>query len=197
MKIEWGAGYPLPWAFAAIQIAWAVTAVYFLASMLFTNRIRRRESGGARVLDRLLLLGGYFMLFWIIPGSTKQHFMRTNTTLAALGVALTYLGLSLTLWSRIRLGRYWSGVVALKQDHRLIQVGPYRFVRHPLYSGIILAAFGLILAVTTWNSLLGLALLIACFERRAHIEDALLAAEFGAEFEAYRQRTGRLVPRVD
>ena len=196
MRIQWAAGYPIPWAFAAIQVAWIITALYFLVSMLFTNRIRRRESGGARVLDRVLLLAGYFMLFWIIPGSTRQHFMRPNAQFAAAGVALTYLGLSLTLWSRIRLGRYWSGVVALKQDHRLIQVGPYRIVRHPLYTGIILAAFGMVLAFTTWNSLLGVAFLIACFERRAHIEDALLAAEFGAEFEIYRQRTGRLLPRM-
>lgn len=196
MRIEWGTGFPSSWAYMAIQISWIVTGVYFLASMLFTNRIRRRESGGVRVLDRVLLLGGYVLLFWIIPGSTKQHFMRTTTALAAAGVALTFLGLSLTLWSRIRLGRYWSGVVALKQDHRLIQVGPYRIVRHPLYSGIILAACGMVLAVTTWNSLLGVAFLVACFERRAHKEDALLAAEFGAEFEIYRHRTGRLLPRL-
>lgn len=186
---------PAPWALVAIQAAWVVTGVYFLASMLFTNRIRRREAVGARVLDRILLFGGYLLIFWIMPG-TKPHFVAPRTALEAAGVALTYLGLSLTLWSRIRLGRYWSGVVALKQDHRLIQVGPYRVIRHPLYSGIILAAFGMVLAFTTWSSLLGVASLIACFERRARTEDNLLAAEFGAEFELYRHRTGRLLPRL-
>jgi protein-S-isoprenylcysteine O-methyltransferase Ste14 len=86
--------------------------------------------------------------------------------------------------------------VALKEGHRLIQSGPYRFVRHPLYSGLILAAVGMGLCVTTWSSLLGIIFLLACFERRAAREDALLASELGAEFEAYRERTGRLLPRV-
>jgi protein-S-isoprenylcysteine O-methyltransferase Ste14 len=107
------------------------------------------------------------------------------------------VGLPLTVWSRARLGRYWSGVVALKHDHRLIQSGPYRLVRHPLYSGLILGAIGWALCVTTWSCLLGALVLITCFERRAHKEDALLASEFGAEFEAYRQRTGRLMPRLN
>ncbi len=196
MKIAWGIGMPAPWALIAIQAAWIVTAVYFLVSMLFTNRIKRREHTGARILDRVLLFGGYLLIFYLNPGATKQHFIMPRPGLEIAGIVLTYLGLSLTLWSRIRLGRYWSVVVALKQDHHLIQAGPYRVIRHPLYSGLILAAFGMIFAVTTWSSLLGVASLIICFERRAHKEDALLAAEFGAEFEIYRQRTGRLLPRM-
>lgn len=112
------------------------------------------------------------------------------------GVVLAWVGAPLVIWSRACLGRYWSSVVALKQDHKLIQSGPYRLVRHPLYTGLILAAFGWCLCLTTWSSLLGALLLVTCFERRARREDTLLAGEFGAEFEAYRQRTGRLLPRM-
>jgi protein-S-isoprenylcysteine O-methyltransferase Ste14 len=86
--------------------------------------------------------------------------------------------------------------VALNQGHRLIQSGPNHLVRHRLESGIILAAAGLSLCVTTWSNLLGIFFSAACFERRAVQEDTLLAREFGAEFESYRQRTGRLLPRV-
>lgn len=197
MKTSFDVG-PAPWAFYMIQLAWVVTALYFLVAMLRTNRIKRREAVGARVLDRVLLLGGYVLLFSEAPllGKQNLHFMTPTRALEIAGAALTYGGLSLTIWSRARLGRYWSGVVALKQDHRLIQSGPYRVVRHPLYSGIILAAIGVGLCLTTWSSLAGIVLLTACFERRAHQEDALLASEFGAEFEIYRQHTGRLVPRV-
>lgn len=172
--------------------------MYFLVSALVTNRIKRREPIGGQLVDRILLLGGYFLLFSGVPLSaiSRQHFARPLAALQVAGVVLTYLGLPLTIWSRARLGRFWSAVVALKRDHRLIQSGPYRVVRHPLYSGIILAAIGLAICVTTWSSLLGAALLLICFERRAHKEDALLATEFGAEFEAYRQRTGRLIPRM-
>jgi|SRR5579875_228703 len=198
MNPWWNTGWPAPWAGNAITIAWVATALHFLISALRANRIKRREAIGARVVDRVLLLGGYVLLFAQVPLLVNQnlHFIAPGRTLEIAGVVLTYLGLGLTNWSRARLGRYWSGVVALKQEHRLIQSGPYRVVRHPLYSGIILAAIGMALSVTTWSSIGGVVLLTACFERRAHKEDALLAAEFGAEFEIYRQRTGRLVPRL-
>jgi len=196
MKIVWATGWPAPWAMLAIQFAWAVTGVYFLASALLTNRIKRREAFSGRLLDSLLLFGGYFLIFSQIPlpGVSNPQFVAPREALQIAGVVFTYLGLPLTIWSRARLGRYWSGVVALKQDHRLIQSGPYRVVRHPLYSGIILAAIGMVFCVTTWSSLLGTAALLTCFERRAHKEDALLASEFGSEFERYRQSTGRLLP---
>ena len=198
MKISFGSGWPVSREFALIQAAWVVTAAYFLISALRTNRIKRREEIGERVVDRVLLFGGYVFLFSHLPilGPRNMHFIAPRPALEVVGVVLTYLGLGLTIWSRAHLGRYWSGVVALKQDHRLIQSGPYQVVRHPLYSGIILAAIGMGLCVTTWSSLLGVALLTACFERRAHKEDTLLASEFGAEFEGYRQRTGRLIPRL-
>jgi protein-S-isoprenylcysteine O-methyltransferase Ste14 len=198
MRFSGNLAWPVPWAFYMIQFAWIVTALYFFVLILRTNRIKRRETGGARLLDRVLLLGGYVLLFAEIPllGAQNLHFMAPTRSMQIAGAALTYVGLSLTIWSRARLGRYWSGVVALKEDHRLIQSGPYRVVRHPLYSGIILAAVGMGLCVTTWSSLAGIVLLTVCFERRAHKEDALLASEFGAEFEAYRQRTGRLAPRL-
>jgi protein-S-isoprenylcysteine O-methyltransferase Ste14 len=198
MKISFGSGWFVSRGFELIQAAWIVTAAYFLISALMTNRIKRRERFEGRLVDTALLIGGYFFLFSQFPifGARNVRFIAPQLALGIVGVAATYLGLGLTLWSRFRLGRYWSGVVALKQDHRLIQSGPYQVVRHPLYSGIILAAIGMGFYTTTWSSLLGIALLTACFERRAHKEDALLAAEFGAEFETYRQRTGRLIPRL-
>jgi protein-S-isoprenylcysteine O-methyltransferase Ste14 len=195
---RWAAARPVSTALVAIELAWVATAIYFGASALLTNKIKRHEPAGGRVLDAILLFGGYFLVFSQVglPGASNQHFMPPRRRLEIAGLVLTYLGLALTNWSRARLGRYWSGGVALKEGHRLIQSGPYRFVRHPLYSGLILAAVGVGLCVTTWSSLLGIVSLLACFERRAAREDALLASEFGVEFEAYRERTGRLLPRV-
>ncbi|HEV2490874.1 MAG TPA: isoprenylcysteine carboxylmethyltransferase family protein [Candidatus Acidoferrales bacterium] len=198
MKSTYAAVWPLPWTLVAIQIAWGATFIYFIASALLTNRIKRREPWSGRILDRVLLMGSYILLFsgLSVPGIANQHFMQPRALFQIAGAVMTYLGLPLTIWSRACLGRYWSGVVALKQDHRLIQSGPYRVVRHPLYSGLVLAAFGMAVCVTTWSSLLGAAGLLTCFERRAQKEDGLLAGEFGAEFEIYLQRTGRLIPRM-
>jgi protein-S-isoprenylcysteine O-methyltransferase Ste14 len=187
MRFSWNTGWA-SWASDAVLFAWVVAAMYVLGSALFTNRIKRREPIPNRLLDTALLWGGYFLMFSQAPflGPLQLHFLPAREPLQIAGVVLAYVGLPLTIWSRARLGRYWSGVVALKHDHRLIQSGPYRMVRRPLYTGLILGAFGWCLCITTWSSLLGAFSLMTCFERRAHKEDALLASEFGAEFEAYR-----------
>lgn len=197
MHIGWGS-LGTSWAIGAVLWAWVLAGVVVWGSALFTNRIKRREAPRGRLLDFTLLWGGYFVMFSQAPffGPLLKHFLPAREPLQIAGVVLAWVGSPLIIWARVCLGRYWSGVVALKQDHRLIQSGPYRLVRHPLYTGIIVAAIGWCLVVPTWCSLLGALSLTACFERRAHKEDALLAREFGAEFEAYRGRTGRLVPRV-
>jgi len=84
-------GSQSPWAFYAIQMAWVVTGVYFLVSMLLTNRIKRRETGGARVLDRVLLFGGYFLLFGAIPqlGALNLHFMTQTRAMQIAGAVIT------------------------------------------------------------------------------------------------------------
>jgi hypothetical protein len=76
----------------------------------------------------------------------------------AVGAALTALGLSFTSWARVHLGRNWSGTVTLKDDHALIRTGPYRRVRHPIYSGALLALAGTVLAVGQWRGVIALAL---------------------------------------
>lgn len=196
MRITWSTGWISPLAEMVLYL-WVAAGVYVVGSSLFTNPIRSREAFRIRLLDRSLLLGGYFLLFAQVPLQAPRHlhFLPVQQSLQIAGVVFAGVGALLVIWARACLGRYWSGVVALKQDHRLIQSGPYRLVRHPLYTGLILLAFGWCLCVTTWSSLLGALLFVTCFERRAHKEDALLAGEFGAEFENYRQRTGRLVPR--
>lgn len=192
--------WPLQW----LDFAWMACGIYFLASIWRTNKIKQRESHPLRVLDKSLIYGGYVALFYLGPrrshsawaAAWKHMIFPPHVALELFGMAIGLAGLALTCWSRACLGRYWSGVVALKQDHQLIRSGPYCIVRHPLYSGLILAAIGTALAEDVWHALLGIALITACFLRRAGKEDALLAAEFGATFAEYRERTGQIIPGV-
>jgi protein-S-isoprenylcysteine O-methyltransferase Ste14 len=153
-------------AVTIILIAWAATGMYFIATALLTNRVKRREPIGQRLLDLVLFFSGWILLFSPVPlpGIKNLDFMPPRETLQIAGVVLTCLGLPLSIWSRVRLGRYFSGGVALKRDHGLIQAGPYRVVRHPIYSGLLLAAVGTALCVTRWSSLLGVVALVVCFE---------------------------------
>lgn len=197
MRFETFPGLSLAAPVAIAWAAWIACGVYFLATALFTNRIRVREKAPHRLLDALLLWSGYAFLFiGVSRAGALQATLAHHPWWQYAGAAAAAAGLAFTVWSRFVLGRYWSGVVALKQDHRLVQNGPYRRIRHPLYTGLILAATGTAVAAAQPWTLPGVVLLTLCFLRRARREDALLSQHFGAEFDTYRRQTGQLLPRL-
>ncbi len=117
--------------------------------------------------------------------------------LAWLGVALSVLGIALSLWSIVTLGRHYDLVLEVHQDHELVRRGPYALVRHPVYTGLGLHFAGACLA--TGNLLLVAGtLLVSCpaFYARARAEERLLQGRFGAEYEAYAREVPMLVPRL-
>jgi protein-S-isoprenylcysteine O-methyltransferase Ste14/uncharacterized membrane protein len=191
------AAAPPPWVNVTLA-AWVVTGLYFLVSIFATKRIESKEAGQKRVLDRALIWGGYILMFLQLrdPAWDRLYVpLAWAARLGRAGAGIAVAGLALTLWSRIALGKYWSGIVALKQDHKLVRIGPYAVVRHPLYTGIMTAAVGTALAFGMWRAIAGAALLWIAFLARARREDALLGGQFGDEFAAFRAATGRLLPR--
>lgn len=117
----------------------------------------------------------------------------------ALGSVLYFPGISFVLWGRLALGKdyfFSTGFGAqLFSGHQLVMKGPFAIVRHPMYTGIILAAFGSLLIFPTWTTLL-----FTCFAPmitiRAHREEAALVAEFGEQWQDYRKRVPAFVPRL-
>jgi protein-S-isoprenylcysteine O-methyltransferase Ste14 len=94
------------------------------------------------------------------------------------------------------LGRNWSGVVQLKQDHELIVRGPYSIVRHPIYTGLLLAFLGSALAIGEWRGLLATTIVAGSFWRKLRLEERWLCELFGEQYRAYMQRVKALVPCV-
>jgi protein-S-isoprenylcysteine O-methyltransferase Ste14 len=121
----------------------------------------------------------------------------TPVTLAV-GVLLCAGGVAFTLWARITLGKNWSGFVVIKQDHELVQGGPYKYTRHPLYTGLIAAVTGSVLALMpTADGVLIIILWIAGFYIKSRQEERLMAQEFGDQYAAYRTRVkAALIPFV-
>jgi len=112
------------------------------------------------------------------------------------GFAVTAIGLGIATWARQRLGRFWSSAIELKAGHKLVQDGPYRLVRHPVYAGILLAALGSGLADGDVGSAVGFAIIAAGFIAKLKREERFVAAQFGEEWRLWRKRTWALVPFV-
>jgi protein-S-isoprenylcysteine O-methyltransferase Ste14 len=111
-----------------------------------------------------------------------------------LGLALTLFGLGFAVWARRTLGRHWSGEVTAKVDHELIRTGPYRLVRHPIYTGAILMYVGPALISGRLQGVLALVVVGLAYARKIGMEERNLHALFGPAWEEYRRETKALIP---
>ena len=129
-----------------------------------------------------------------VPGALGVRILPNETVVPGILVAL--VGWSFAVWARVVLGHLWSSAITLKQGHVVVTSGPYRVVRHPIYTGILLAILGTALSVGTSAATLGLIMVIGTYLAKIRREDRWLLALFGAEYECYRGRVPTLVPHL-
>jgi protein-S-isoprenylcysteine O-methyltransferase Ste14 len=113
-----------------------------------------------------------------------------------LGVALTSTGLLFCVWARFVLAGNWSDFVQVKQDHELVIDGPYQWVRHPIYTGLLLMFAGTALAVGEWRAVLAVVIAAAALWRKLKLEEAVMRRQFGDAYARYAERTRALIPFV-
>ena len=156
----------------------------------------RKETG-----DRSfwLILPGFLMVFF---GSPLEYLyilevLPRSTWMQWLGIVLIAAGVALRIWTRRAIKGLYSGVVQVRQDHRLVQEGPYRFIRHPGYAGFFLMALGISVA---YSSLIGLLAILILFlpglAYRMKVEEILLIGHFGGEYLNYRGKTKKVIPWI-
>lgn len=172
----------------AIWILWAIRG----------KRTQQREGVSSRLSYTVLNVAAFWLMF---AGDVKQQWLRTrlyalNPWVEALGIAITLAGLAFAIWARAYLGGNWSSAVTVKVGHQLVRSGPYRWVRHPIYSGMILAMLGTALVRHQVRGLIAVVLLYAGFKIKSKIEEQTMAATFGAEYAEYASTTGAIVPRL-
>lgn len=173
----------------AIGIAWIVFWVGWLAAAFGAKKgrggIRNVPLRGVSALSIILLLRVFH------GGSLGVH----SLVLGVIGVVIFAAGIALAIWARVHIGRNWGMPTTQKADPELVTSGPYRFVRHPIYSGILTAVLGTALA----TNLIGLIIVVvlgAYFYYSASVEEKNLTATFPAEYPAYRSSTKMLIPFV-
>jgi protein-S-isoprenylcysteine O-methyltransferase Ste14 len=183
---------------SASQAIAAVFVVGWLAAALWADRtvaaLPSREQQplyGAGVVFVVIVLAAA----WVQP-ALRARMWPAGAAFDWAMVALLVAGCAVCVWARVHLGRLWSGGVVLKEGHRVVDSGPYGFVRHPIYSGAFVAmvAFAAIRARPT-GLLLSLGFIVF-FALKSRLEERLLLREFGAAYEDYQRRVPRLVPRL-
>ncbi len=151
-----------------------------------------------RLLRLVILASVFALLFWkaTAVGFLGKRLVPHISVLGWIGFVAAILGMVVTSWSRIALGRYWSDKVILQTEHQLIRTGPYSCMRHPLYSGVLFAVLGTALVLGEVRGLLSFVILLVNYAIKARREERILAERFGPEFNTHVARTGFLLPRL-
>jgi protein-S-isoprenylcysteine O-methyltransferase Ste14 len=151
-----------------------------------------------RLLRLFVLAGVFALLFWkaTAVGLLGKRFVPDLPSVGLIGFAAAISGMLVTLWSRIVLGKYWSDKVIVQSEHQLVRRGPYARIRHPLYSGVLLAVLGTALVVGEIRGLLSFLILLTNYVIKAKREERILRERFGVEFNAHLRNTGFLLPRL-
>jgi len=128
---------------------------------------------------------GRFLNVRLLPWAPWEFWVAAAVTTAGFGFAV---------WARLHIGRNWSGTVTLKENHELITTGPYAIVRHPIYTGLLLAVVGSALARGEWRGVVAVLVTWLALWRKFRLEEAWMLELFGEQYAAYRRRVPALVP---
>ncbi|HEY1723665.1 MAG TPA: isoprenylcysteine carboxylmethyltransferase family protein [Magnetospirillaceae bacterium] len=123
-----------------------------------------------------------------------EHLLLADATSISCGMALTIIGLTFAVWARRRLGIYWASRIELKEAHRLIQNGPYRIIRHPIYAGIVVAALGSVIVDADLDGVFGSVLIAGSFFLKLRREERFMPEAFDDDWLAWRTRTWVMIP---
>ncbi len=177
---------------------WLGYTAYWWAMSTDVKETKRREPGVSRFVRMVLVLCALALL-WLprVPVAVlNNRFLPTGTWWFWYAAAVTAGGMLFSVWARRHLGKNWSQAVTLKENHELITSGPYALVRHPIYTGLLLAIVGCAVARGEWRGLIAVALAFGALWQKLKLEEKWMHAQFGESYEAYSRRVSALVPHI-
>jgi protein-S-isoprenylcysteine O-methyltransferase Ste14 len=183
---------------AIIPALWLIWLTYWIVAAIGVKETQREEGFRSRLTHYGPLILGGILLGWpnVAGGALEQRFLPRTLTLFWVDVALIAIGLGFCIAARIWLGGNWSGSVAVKKNHELIRNGPYALVRHPIYTGLLLALIGSALAVGKWRALIALVPFAFAIYRKMTIEERFMSEQFGNDYARYRSQVPALIPFI-
>jgi protein-S-isoprenylcysteine O-methyltransferase Ste14 len=179
----------------AAIVLWCLFSIYWEKEATRSSAAAVSEPRVSRWFHLLLINVGQLLLFLEVRG-LGGRFLPAPAVFETLGLALLAAGVALAVWARRCLGCEWSGNITIKVEHKLIRTGPYRWVRHPIYTGLLAMYAGTTLVSGEWHALAGLVLAGLAYVRKIRLEEANLLSGFGANYAAYQSETKALIPGV-
>jgi len=180
------------WLWGGWYAFWLISAHRRLRS---SNGSSQREPWPGRVGYLSLMLMGFMLIFWEAPQLLHARFLPAGSITAAIGLLIELAGLIFAIWARQTLGENWSGRIVTGDVQELITArGPYRIVRHPIYSGLLLAVLGTALAVGEFRAVCGFGLVLCGVLLKVRREEVALRSHFGPAYERYARDVPALLP---
>jgi protein-S-isoprenylcysteine O-methyltransferase len=179
---------------------WTGFGILWVLAAVTTKRAVKVQSRGSRLFQAVVVFIGLMLIFnfdgWFVTGWLTVRLTPESTAVVLSGVVLVVAGMLFSVWARFVLGRNWSGTVTIKQNHELIQRGPYQIVRHPIYTGILIALLGTALIYGITRCFVGIPLVALGFWLKLQIEEQFMLQQFGPQYADYRQQVRALIPFV-
>jgi protein-S-isoprenylcysteine O-methyltransferase Ste14 len=187
----------MPAPYLIISSGMDCVCVYWIWAARNQKRVQKREPPLARLLHVAFMVCGFVLLYAEDPrfGVLNHRFLPDREWTAMLGAVLTVAGVAFAIWARRHIGKNWSAQVTIRKEHELIRTGPYARIRHPIYTGLLLAVAGTAIAIGEYRAIVAFAVIAVGFVVKAKREEAFLATQFGRAFEEHRRQTGFFLPR--
>jgi len=172
---------------------WVVFLVYWAVAAGKAAPTKSAESAASRAVHTRLLYGSMLLLFVPVPGLRFRFVPLTDVVVGA-GLAILVLSLALAIWARRHLGRNWGAAVRVAVGQELVRSGPYRKVRHPIYTAMLGLYMGTALVSGELHALLAVVIVVGAYVRKIGLEERTLGETFGQDYQSYRRDTWALLP---
>jgi protein-S-isoprenylcysteine O-methyltransferase Ste14 len=184
--------------YVTLKWIWIVFGISWLLAAFAQKRSIRRQSAGSGLLQMAIVFAALSPFFIADAkfGFLRKYFVPHLPAIQNLGIAVMLAGWAFATWARFTLGRNWSGTVTVKENHVLNTRGPYAWVRHPIYTGLLCMLLGTALVIGTFEALLAIAGVLFALYLKLRVEEQFMVETFGEQYTSYRRRVKALVPHV-
>lgn len=180
-------------------VIWIVFWFYWLVSAIRTRSRTERRGGFPYPVGVVVFLAAVFVLLGS-GGNGRvfllSRFVPDTPAVGIAGILITAAGLLFAVWARVHLGKNWSGMPVIKVGHQLIRSGPYKYVRNPIYTGILAGFIGTALVIGFWVAVLAVFIGFVAFLGKIRAEEKLLLETFGEEYVQYKREVKSLIPFI-